>query len=139
MRRLLPYNIDMQRLNWLVFHLKHSSLLLLRPELRAVVEIRELLIANMHDQVNLAVAVHILKLSGDGDLRRVVANNGGSVVDAGMGNTAAGQLNDDDAAFQVEENKMGGMICTVSMADYRINLVRPGVAVRGVELMLAPP
>src|SRR6266699_2317068 len=122
-----------------VVHLKHSLLLLLRLELRPVVEKRKLLVADMHDQVDFAVAVHILKICGSRDLGGIVADNEGTVIDAGMSDIAARQLNDDDAAFQVQHNKMGRMVGTVSMADHGISLVGSGRSVGGVELMLTPP
>ncbi len=107
-------------------------LLLLRLKLRPVVEIRELLSANMHDHVNLAVAVDILKVGGGRDLRRVGANNGGTVIDAGMSNIAAGKLNYYHAAFQVEKNKVGRMSGAVVVAYYRIDLVGSRKPIGGV-------
>ena len=86
----------------------------------------------MHDHVHFAVAVHILKVGGDWDLRRVVANNRRAVIDAGMRHIAARQLNDDDATFQVEKNKMGGMSGTVIVAYHRVDLVGARKAIGGV-------
>src|SRR5258708_36854856 len=82
--------------------------ILLRFEQRTVVDIRELLIANMHDHVNFAVAVHILKLGGDRDLFRVVANNGGTPVDAGVGNNYPRPRNYHHPGLQGGGNKKGG-------------------------------
>src|SRR6266700_4952905 len=106
-------------------HCLHNPLLLLRLELRAVIDIRELLVADMHDHVNLAVAVHVLTFGGGRDLLRIVANNRRAVIDAGMSNITPGQLNDYHSAFQVEKNEVGGMIGTISMAYHFIDLVCP--------------
>ena len=43
----------------------HDYLLLLRFELRTVVQIHNLLIADMHNHVYFAVAVHVVKLKGN--------------------------------------------------------------------------
>src|SRR6266567_8615074 len=123
----------------LLIHGLHCPLLLLRLELRTVVDIYELLIADMHDHVDFAVAVHILKFCGGRDLLRIVANNRRAVIDAGMSNITAGQLNDYNSAFQVEKNKMGRMIGTVSMAYYFIDLVSSRRSIGSVQLMLTPP
>src|SRR6266700_1866082 len=129
----------MEGFNRFVVHLKHGLLLLLRLELRPVVDIRKVLVAEMHDQVDFAVAVHILKVGGSRDLGGIVADNEGAVIDTGMSDIAARQLNDDDAAFQVQHNKMGRMVGTISVAYHGIGLVGSGRAVNGVELVLTPP
>src|SRR6266699_382141 len=129
----------MEGFNRFVVHLKHSLLLLLRLELRPVVDICKLLVVEIHDQVDFAVAVHILKFGGSWYLCGIVADNEGTVIDAGTSDVAARQLNDDHAAFQVQHNKMGRMVDTVSMAYHGISLVGSGCAVSGVELVLAPP
>src|SRR6266568_5234475 len=123
----------------LLIHCLHNPLLLLRLELRTVVDIYELLVADMHDHVDFAVAVHVLKVGGSRSLLRVVTDNRRAVIDAGMSNITTGQLNDYHAAFQVEKNKMGGMIGTVGMADYFIDLVGARRSVGSIQLMLTPP
>ena len=113
--------------------------LLLWFKLRPVVEIGELLIANMHNHVYLAVSIDILKFCGDRGLRWIVANDRRTIIDAGMRNIPAGKLNNHHPAVEVEKNKMGGMRGTVIMSDNLIDLVGPGIPICRILLMKCPP
>ena len=68
----------------LFVHSLHGLLLLLRLELRAVVQVHNLLIANMHNHVYFAVAVHVVKLKGNGCLVAIIRVQRRAGIDTGV-------------------------------------------------------
>ncbi len=94
----------------LLIHGVHDLLLLLRLELRAVVEVDNALVADVRHHVNLAVAVDILKLQRHRYGDPTVCIDCRARINPGAGTIAARQFDNSDAGIQVDRHKMCGVI-----------------------------
>jgi hypothetical protein len=83
---------------------------LLRFELRAIVQVDNLLIADMHNHVYFSIPVDIIKFKSDRDGIAVIRKKRRAGVNTRVGAVTTRDFDDDNVGVQIDRDKMRRMV-----------------------------
>src|SRR5216683_3919827 len=101
-------------------------------ETGAIVIEHKVLVCHMNDHIHLAIMVHIAKRQCDWQLILPRSDQIGAGVVNGFGGVAAGKLDNDDLAMEIERNKMAGIGGTIVVPNHCIRLESAWIAINDV-------
>src|SRR5579883_598988 len=105
----------------------------------AIIDKNDCLILKMHDHIEPAIAVDILKLASHRNQVAAIAKERRASIDRGVGWISAGELDNHDMAVQILKDKMRRLARAILVSHHGIYLKGAWPAIGHIVLMQLPP